>query len=300
MIKKKIINIVEVGPRDGLQNEKIISTIEKLKLIQNLKKANLKNIEATSFVKLNTMSDHKEIVRSLPKDDVKYSVLTLNMTGLQNAIDLKVKNIGLVVSPSNTFCQRNMGKNKYNLLNHVEQMIEVAKDNNCHIRGYISTAIGCPYEGSINPNLVSDLSEQLDKFGCHQISLGDTIGIGTPGCIKKMLSEVNKKVDPDKISGHYHNTYGQALANVLMSIDMGISTFDSSIAGLGGCPFAPGSTGNLSTEDLVYMLHGLGYDTGLNLETLIDTGNKICKVLNRPTDSFISRAFNSLKETKIN
>ncbi len=290
-MKKKIIKIFEVSARDGLQNEKVISTFHKLNLIDNLKKSNLKNIETTSFVKLPSMSDHKEIVKSLPdEDDVNYSVLTLNMNGLRKAVDLKVKNIGLVVSPSDSFCQKNMGKNKFNLLNHVEEMTEFAKKNNCNIRGYISTVIACPYEGSINPKQITDLAKQLDNLGCNQISLGDTIGIGTPGCIKRMLSSVLREVDPNKIAGHYHNTYGQALANVLMSLDMGISTFDSSVAGLGGCPFAPGSTGNLSTEELVYMLHGLGYETGLDLDKLIYAGDVISQVLNKENNSLVSRS----------
>jgi len=284
------IKIVEVGPRDGLQNEKqVIPSEVKIELINKLSNVGLTAIEATSFVSpkwVPQMADARQVLTSITqKPNISYPVLAPNLKGLEAAIDAGAKEVAIFCAASETFNKKNTNCTLEESLDRVKAIMDVARQKNVQIRGYISCVVGCPYEGPVSPKIVADISKRLLDMGCYEISLGDTIGVGTPGAIAKMLDEVLKVAPADKFAVHTHDTYGQALANILCSLDYGIRTFDSSIAGLGGCPYAPGAKGNVATEDVVYMLHGSGYDTGIDLNELIHIGDWISQKLGRPTGS---------------
>ncbi len=288
------ISIFEVGARDGLQNEKIVTTQDKLTLIKQLENAGLRRIEAGSFVSpkwVPQMADSGEIFKQLNKrSDTIYSALTPNLKGLELALDAKVDEVAIFAAASETFSQRNINCSIDDSIERFIPVIKQANANNIKVRGYVSCVLGCPYEGNIALDKVVHVAQQLYKMGCYEISLGDTIGIGTPKQARKMVQAVAEYVPISKLALHFHDTYGQALANIFACLETGISVIDSSVAGLGGCPYAKGASGNLATEDLVYMLHGLGIETGVDLNRLIQAGNNISKVLGRMNGSKVAQA----------
>ncbi len=288
------ISIFEVGARDGLQNEKIVTTQDKLTLIKQLENAGLRRIEAGSFVSpkwVPQMADSGEIFKQLNKrSDTTYSALTPNLKGLELALDAKADEVAIFAAASETFSQRNINCSIDDSIERFIPVIKRAKANNIKVRGYVSCVLGCPYEGNIALDKVAHVAQQLYKMGCYEISLGDTIGVGTPKQARKMVQAVAEYIPISKLALHFHDTYGQALANIFACLETGISVIDSSVAGLGGCPYAKGASGNLATEDLVYMLHGLGIETGVDLNRLIQAGNNISKVLGRMNGSKVAQA----------
>ena len=286
---------VDVGPRDGLQNEKAtIATDVKVGLVDRLTDAGLQAIEAASFVSpkwVPQMADGAEVMaRIRRKPGVVYSALVPNMKGFEAALGAKVEEVAVFAAASESFSQRNTNCSIAESLGRFDPVMAAARDHGVRVRGYVSCVLGCPYEGEIAPDAVAQVSKALYDMGCYEVSVGDTIGAGTPGKTKAMIEACAKHVPIDKLAGHYHDTYGQALANIYASLEMGVAVFDSSVAGLGGCPYAKGATGNVSTEDVVYMLRGLDIDTGIDLDRLIDAGEYICAALGRPTNSRVGRA----------
>ncbi|XP_059616743.1 hydroxymethylglutaryl-CoA lyase, mitochondrial isoform X2 [Phlebotomus argentipes] len=296
----KSVRIVEVGPRDGLQNEpKILPAATKIELINRLSDTGLKTIEATSFVSpkwVPQMADNMEVLKGIAKKaGVSYPVLTPNIKGFEAALAAGATEVAVFGAASESFSQKNTNCSTAESIERFRVVLDAAKKANVRVRGYVSTVIGCPYEGAIEPQAVARVSKQLLDMGCYEISLGDTIGVGTPGTMSKMLQEVLKVIPADKLAVHCHDTYGQALANILTSLEYGISVVDSSVSGLGGCPYARGASGNAATEDVVYMLHGLGIETGVNLEKLVNVGKYICEELGRPSESKVNRAMRKTK-----
>src|SRR3954453_22959273 len=291
----KYVKIVEVGPRDGLQNEpQPVSTDDKLTLINKLVLAGLKTIEVTAFVSpkwVPQMADHAEVLRHVTRHPgVTYPVLVPNLKGLEAALAVGVREVAVFGAASESFSRKNINCSISESLERFRPVIDLAKQNGVAVRGYVSCALACPYEGPIAPDAVAAVARDLFEMGCYEVSLGDTIGAGTPGQTKAMLEAVAKSVPVDKLAGHYHDTYGQALANVYASLQMGVAVFDSSVAGLGGCPYAKGATGNVGTEDVAYMLNGLGIETGVDLDKVIDAGEFISVALGRRSNSRVARA----------
>ncbi|XP_051501970.1 hydroxymethylglutaryl-CoA lyase, mitochondrial [Myxocyprinus asiaticus] len=289
------VKIVEVGPRDGLQNEKIIVPTEvKICLIDMLSEAGLPVIEATSFVSpkwVPQMADQEEVMRGLrKKPGVNYPVLTPNLKGFQAAMEAGAKEVAIFGAASELFSKKNINCSVEESLARFEEVMKAAKQEGVPVRGYVSCVLGCPYEGKVSPNKVAEVAKRLYSMGCYEISLGDTIGVGTPGGMTELLNAVKKEVPVEALAVHCHDTYGQALANILVALQNGISVVDSSVAGLGGCPYAQGASGNVATEDVVYMLHGLGIHTGVELPKLLDAGSYICHSLNRRTNSKVAQA----------
>jgi hydroxymethylglutaryl-CoA lyase len=276
----KNVKIVEVSPRDGLQNEsKIIPTDIKIQFINQLSGTGLKVIEVTSFVSpkwIPQLADHKEVFESITKyPNIEYPVLVPNTQGLENALAVGVKEIAVFTTPSEQFSQHNTNTSIAENIANIEKVVELAKQHNLRVRGYLSCVLGCPYEGEISPVAVADMAEKLINLGCYEISLGDTIGIGTPLKTKILLDAVSKKIPIDNIAVHFHDSYGQALTNIYVALENGIHIIDSSVSGLGGCPYAKGASGNVATEDVLYMLNGLGIQTGIDLNKLIEVGRFI-------------------------
>jgi hydroxymethylglutaryl-CoA lyase len=295
MTLPRTVKIVEVGPRDGLQNEKqSIATDVKIALIDKLSDAGLPAIEATAFVSpkwVPQMADAAEVMaRIRRKPGVAYPVLVPNMKGFESAVQAGAEEIAVFGAASETFSQKNINSSIAESLERFAPVVDAARKAGIRVRGYISCVLGCPYEGDIAPEAVAKVADALYKMGCYEISLGDTIGVGTPGKAVAMLEAVAQRVPVGKLAGHYHDTYGQALANIYASLEKGVTVFDSSVAGLGGCPYARGATGNVATEDVVYLLHGVGSTTGVDLDRLIDAGEYICAALGRPTNSKVGRA----------
>nr|XP_018902657.1 PREDICTED: hydroxymethylglutaryl-CoA lyase, mitochondrial isoform X2 [Bemisia tabaci] len=291
----KKVRIVEVGPRDGLQNEpNIVPTNVKIDFINQLSKTGLQTIEATSFVSpkwVPQMADSSEVLQGIMKHPrVNYPVLVPNMKGLEAAIKAGAEEIAIFGAASETFSRRNINCSIKESLERFRTVVATALDNGLKVRGYISCICGCPYEGSVPPSQVTKMAREMYNMGCYEICLGDTIGVGTPGSIRAVLEDVSKVVPIEKIGIHCHDTYGQALANILTALEMGVSIVDASVSGLGGCPYAKGASGNVATEDLVYMLEGMGIDTGVNLAALLRAGQFIRKHLGRETESKIGRA----------
>ncbi|KAI4574473.1 hypothetical protein MJT46_003752 [Ovis ammon polii x Ovis aries] len=291
----KRVKIVEVAPRDGLQNEKnIVPTPVKIKLIDMLSEAGLPVVEATSFVSpkwVPQMADHAEVLKGIQKfPGVNYPVLTPNFKGFQAAVAAGAKEVAIFGAASELFTKKNINCSVDESLQRFDEILKAARAAGISVRGYVSCVLGCPYEGKISPAKVAEVSKKLYSMGCYEISLGDTIGVGTPGAMKDMLSAVLHEVPVTALAVHCHDTYGQALANTLTALQMGVSVVDSSVAGLGGCPYAQGASGNLATEDLVYMLAGLGIHTGVNLQKLLEAGTFICQALNRRTNSKVAQA----------
>ncbi|XP_053431104.1 hydroxymethylglutaryl-CoA lyase, mitochondrial isoform X2 [Nycticebus coucang] len=291
----KQVKIVEVGPRDGLQNEKnIVPTPVKIKLIDMLSEAGLPVIEATSFVSpkwVPQMADHTEVLKGIKKfPGINYPVLTPNLKGFEAAVVAGAKEVSIFGAASELFTQKNINSSIEESLQQFDSIMKAAQARGILVRGYVSCALGCPYEGKISPAKVAEVAKRLYSVGCYEISLGDTIGVGTPGTMRDMLTAVMHEVPLAALAVHCHDTYGQALANTLMALQMGVSVVDSSVAGLGGCPYAQGASGNLATEDLVYMLSGLGIHMGVNLQKLLEAGDFICQALNRKTNSKVAQA----------
>ncbi|ASJ96255.1 hydroxymethylglutaryl-CoA lyase [Shewanella marisflavi] len=288
------ISIFEVGARDGLQNEKAVTTADKLALIDQLGEAGLTRIEAGSFVSpkwVPQMADSGEIFRQLSKrPGVVYSALTPNLKGLELALDAGADEVAIFGAASQSFSLRNINCSIEASIERFIPVMEAAQAKQIPVRGYVSCVLGCPYEGEIQVEEVARVAEILYKMGCYEISLGDTIGVGTPLNARRMVEAVAQKVPVEKLALHFHDTYGQALANILACLETGVSVIDSSVAGLGGCPYAKGASGNLATEDLVYMLHGMGIDTGIDLNALIKAGNSISQALGRVSGAKVARA----------
>ncbi|KAK6474330.1 hydroxymethylglutaryl-CoA lyase [Huso huso] len=289
------VKIVEVGPRDGLQNEKTLVPAEvKIQLIDMLSEAGLPVIEATSFVSpkwVPQMADQVEVMRGIRRrPDASYPVLTPNLQGFQAAVRAGAREVAIFGAASELFSKKNINCSVEESLQRFEEVTRAAKEQSVPVRGYVSCVLGCPYEGKVSPEKVAQVAKWLYSMGCYEISLGDTIGVGTPRGMQEMLTAVSREVPISAIAVHCHDTYGQALANILVALQMGVSVVDSSVAGLGGCPYAQGASGNVATEDVVYMLHGLGIHTGVDLQKLMDAGVFICRALNRKTSSKVAQA----------
>ncbi len=290
------VKIVEVGPRDGLQNEATpVATDTKLELIHRLADAGLPAVEATAFVSprwVPQMADHDAVLRGIRRrPGVAYPVLTPNLKGFDNAIAAGAEEVAVFGAASETFSQKNINCSIDESLERFAPILEAAQARGVRVRGYLSCVLGCPYEGEIAPRAVADVAERLYRMGCYEVSLGDTIGTGTPLKAQHMLASVAERVPLEHLAAHFHDTYGQALANLLAVLQLGVGTVDSSVAGLGGCPYARGASGNVATEDVVYMLHGLGIETGIDLRRLVEIGRWICGVLGREPASKVNKAF---------
>jgi len=289
------VRIVDVAPRDGLQNEpRSVPAPVKIELIERLLDAGLPAVEATAFVSpkwVPQMADHAEVMAGIHKrPGVAYPVLVPNMKGFEAARAAGAEEIAVFGAASETFSRKNINCSIAESLERFAPVVAAAKAQGMRVRGYISCAAGCPYEGEVAPRAVADLAGKLFRMGCYEVSLGDTIGVGTPKRIRAVIEAAGKKVPIGKLAGHYHDTYGQALANIYASLEVGVKTFDSSVAGLGGCPYAKGATGNVATEDVIYMLDGLGIETGVDLEKLFRAGEFICRALGREPASRVARA----------
>ena len=293
----KHVSIVDVSPRDGLQNEsKTVPTAVKQALIEDLIAAGVKKIETTSFVSpkwVPQMGDNSDLMTALMpsrSNDVIYSVLVPNMRGFENAIVHRPDEVVIFASASETFSQKNINCSIDESIERFAPVAAAAKAQGIKVRGVISCTVGCPYEGEIDPSQVAYVTKRLVAIGAEQIGIADTIGVGTPIKVKKALQAALEYIDIEHISGHFHDTYGQALSNTLAALEMGVSEFDTSVAGLGGCPYAKGATGNVATENVVYMLHGMGIHTGIDLDKLVVAGERISEFLGRRNDSNVARA----------
>jgi hydroxymethylglutaryl-CoA lyase len=289
------VSVYEVGPRDGLQNESAaVGTVLKLRLIEALARAGLKRIEVTSFVSprwIPQLADADDLGRTLRRQDgVTYSALCPNARGMQRALVAGIPEIAVFLSASETHNHRNINKSVAQTLDVFRGFMPAALENGLRVRGYVSTVWGCPYEGEIDPARSLELAKQLLALGCYQVSLGDTIGVGTPLQTRRVLERFLDALPAEKLAMHMHDTRGQALANVLVGIELGIRTFDAAIGGLGGCPYAPGASGNLATEDLVYMLDGMGIATGIDLQKLWEAGRLAEALVSRPLPGRVHRA----------
>lgn len=295
MTRPTQVTLYEVGPRDGLQAEaQIVSTADKIALIDKLSATGLKEIEAASFVSAKwvpQMADAPEVMAGItPAATVDYPVLTPNLKGYEAAKDAGAKTVAIFGAASESFSQRNINCSITESLERFRFVTDEAAADHIRVRGYVSCVVACPYEGPIQPQAVADVSARLLDLGCYEISLGDTIGVGTPAHIQRLLDVVLKTTPVDRIALHCHDTYGQALANILTALDYGVATIDASVGGLGGCPYAPGASGNVATEDVLYMLNGLGIETGVDLDGLIDAAWFISDVLGRPPRSKLAMA----------
>lgn len=290
------VSIVEVGPRDGLQNEKSTLTADqKIKLIELLSNTGLKRIEAGSFVSpkwVPQMANSDDVFKALStQHGIQYSALTPNLRGLEAAIEAGVREVAVFGAASESFSQKNINCSISESLSRFEAVFEMAEKHDIKVRGYVSCVMGCPYEGDISPEAVTKVSKSLIDMGCYEVSLGDTIGVGTPRATRLLLENVLKEVDVSKLAAHFHDTYGQALVNLYTALEYGVSTVDSAVAGLGGCPYARGASGNVATEDVLYMLNGMGVSTGIDMNKLLVASSYISDILGRPP---VSKAANAL------
>ena len=291
----KEVRMVEVGPRDGLQNEaQIVPAATKIALIERLADAGLATVEAGSFVSpkwIPQMADTAEVLAGLRrKPGVSYPVLVPNMKGFEAARAAQVEEIAVFGAASESFCERNINCSIAESLARFAPVAEAARRHGMRVRGYISCVVDCPYEGPVAPEAVAGVAAKLFAMGCYEISLGDTIGTGTPARIQAMIAAVAQAVPRERLAVHFHDTYGQALANILASLECGIATIDSSVAGLGGCPYAKGASGNVASEDVLYLLSGLGIRTGVDLTRLAAAGRFISEALGREPGSKVARA----------
>lgn len=295
----KQVRLVEMSPRDGLQNESgpVIATRIKTQLIERLADCGLTHIESASFVSpkwVPQMGDASEVMAGIKrKAGVRYSVLTPNLRGFENALAAGVDEVAVFGAASESFSQKNINCSIAESLERFLPVMEAAKKHNIPVRGYVSTVLGCPYEGDIAPEQVAKVAKNLADMGCYEISLGDTIGVGTPLKAKRMLEAVAKQVPVERLAAHFHDTYGQALANLYAVLEEGVAVLDASAAGLGGCPYANGASGNVATEDVLYMLNGLGISTGVDLNKLVATGEWISNQLKRHNGSKVGQALQS-------
>ncbi|KTC65573.1 hydroxymethylglutaryl-CoA lyase (plasmid) [Legionella adelaidensis] len=289
------VTIIEVGPRDGLQNESVfVPTEKKVEFINLLSCTGLKNIEVTSFVSpkaIPQLADGVEVYQKIKKEDaIHYSALVPNEQGMQRALEAQVKHIAVFTAASNTFNQRNINCTIAESLERIAPIVVKAKEKNIYVRAYISCVLGCPYEGTITPKQVIEVTKQLLRMKVDEISFGDTIGVGTPKQTFELIKALDNCLPFSQVAMHFHDTYGQALANIYTSLQCGIARFDSSVAGLGGCPYAQGATGNVATEDVLYMMHGLGIETGVDIYKVVAAGEKICTLIGRKNQSKVANA----------
>jgi hydroxymethylglutaryl-CoA lyase len=289
------VKLVEVGPRDGLQNEPTpVSSAVKIELIHRLQDAGLRVIEATAFVSpkwVPQMADNAEVMAGIRrKPGVSYPVLVPNTKGLDAAIAAGAEEVVVFGAATESFSRRNTNCSIAEGLARFSAVCRAALAAGLKVRGDISVGLGCPYEGSVAPDAVVRVARELDQMGCYEITIADTIGVGTAGQTRAAFEAVMKHIPAQRLAGHFHDTYGQALTNIYAALECGVPTYDSSVAGLGGCPYAKGATGNVATEDVVYLLNGLGIETGVDLDKLIEAGSYICSVLDRPTHSRAARA----------
>ena len=292
------VRIVEVSPRDGLQNEKpSVPTATKIELVRRLGAAGLKTIEATAFVSpkwVPQMADNADVMAGIARlqgdGGINYPVLVPNLKGLEAALAAGAREVAVFGAASEAFSQKNINCSIADSLERFRPVVEAAKKADVKVRGYVSCVLGCPYQGEVAPQAVADVAWALYDMGCYEVSLGDTIGAGTPEKTKIMIEAVARHLPLKKIAGHYHDTFGMAVANIYASLQCGVSTFDSSVAGLGGCPYSPGASGNVATEEVVYLLDGLGIDTGIDLAALAATGAWISGELGRGSNSRVGRA----------
>ncbi|HCG7551087.1 TPA: hydroxymethylglutaryl-CoA lyase [Vibrio parahaemolyticus] len=288
------VTIVEVGPRDGLQNESPVSTRTKIRLIDLLSDTGLSHIEAGSFVSpkwVPQMADSKEVMQNITRRaSVTYSALTPNLQGLEQALDAGANQVAIFTSASEGFCQHNINCSITESLKRFEPLMVQADKYHVPVRGYLSCVVDCPYDGATSPTQVANISQALIELGCYEVSLGDTIGTGTPNRVKEMLESVLARIPSQRLAVHFHDTWGQALANIYQALSMGINTVDSSVAGLGGCPYAHGASGNVATEDVLYLCQGLSIETGVDLELLAKAGWMISDELQRQPTSKVSQA----------
>jgi hydroxymethylglutaryl-CoA lyase len=289
------VKIVEVGPRDGLQNEAaLISTEIKVELIQRLVNAGLRNVESASFVSprwVPQMGDATAVMTGITqKPDVVYSALVPNLKGFEAALEAGVKEIAIFSAASEAFCQKNTNCSIAESLVRFESIMQMAQANDVKVRGYVSTVLGCPYQGDVDVSAVVDVSKHLYQMGCYEVSLGDTIGVGTAYKVKQLIEQVEKEIPMHNIAVHFHDSYAQALTNIYAALEMGVNVIDSSVAGLGGCPYAKGASGNVATEDVVYLLNGLGIESGVNLPELVNIGHWICDKLGKSNQSKVGQA----------
>ncbi len=289
------VMLVDVGPRDGLQNEKQpVPADVKIELVHRLQSAGLKRIEVTSYVSpkwVPQMADNAQVMAGIERrDDVTYSVLTPNLKGFEGALASKADEVVVFGAASEAFSQRNINCSIAESIERFAPVVEQARAAGMTVRGAISCAVGCPYEGDIAPERVALVARLMKQIGVHHVGVADTIGVGTPAKVQRAMAAALEHYDLADVSGHFHDTYGQALANTLASLELGVWQYDTSVAGLGGCPYAKGATGNVASEDVVYMLHGMGIDTGIDLDALIDAGAYISQHLGRPTQSRAAKA----------
>jgi hydroxymethylglutaryl-CoA lyase len=291
----KSVKIVEVSPRDGLQNEQgLVPLTAKVALVEQLSDAGCTVIETGSFVSpkwVPQMADSAAVFKKIKRQNhVRYTALTPNLRGLEAAIEARVDEVAIFGAASEAFSQKNINCSIAESLARFLPVIELAQKHQLPVRGYVSCVLGCPYEGDVSPQKVAEVSQQLMNMGCYEISLGDTIGTGTPVKTQLMLDAVLNFIPKNKLAVHFHDTYGQALANILIALQQGISVVDSAVSGLGGCPYAKGASGNVATEDLVYMLHGMNIETGINLERLTRAGLNMMQALGRQSNSKVALA----------
>ena len=289
------VRLIEVGPRDGLQNEaQPISVADKVQLVNALTDAGLGYIEVGSFVSpqwVPQMAGSAEVFAQIRhKPGVVYGALTPNMRGFEDAVAAGVKEVAVFAAASEAFSQRNINCSISESLERFVPIMESARQHGISVRGYVSCVLGCPYEGQVSAQQVADVAKELYAMGCYEVSLGDTIGTGTPSATRAMFEAVGAYVPREKLAGHFHDTYGQAMVNIYASLLEGINVFDSSVAGLGGCPYAKGASGNVATEDVLYMLNGMGIETGVDMDKLLLAGQHICNVLGRVTGSRVAKA----------
>ena len=289
------VKLIDVGPRDGLQNEKQpVSAAIKIELVQRLQAAGLKEIEVTSFVSpkwVPQMADNAEVMAGIARmEGVRYSVLTPNMKGFESALLSKPDEVVVFGAASEAFSQKNINCSIAESIERFAPVVKAARDAGIAVRGAMSCTVGCPYEGDVAPERVAYLAGLMKSIGIQRVDVADTIGVGTPRKVQAAMEATLKHYALNDVSGHFHDTYGQALANTLATLEMGVWNFQSSIAGLGGCPYAKGATGNVATEDVVYMMQGMGIDTGVDLDALIDAGAFISQALGRPPNSLVARA----------
>lgn len=289
------VKIVEVGPRDGLQNEKqVVPTDIKIELIDRLADAGIRVIEATSFVSpkwVPQMGDNSAVMQGIKRySQTIYTALTPNLQGFDGAVQAGANEVAIFGAASESFSRKNINCSIAESLKRFEPVVSAASALEIPVRGYVSCVVGCPYEGAIDPHKAAEVAKILFDMGCYEVSLGDTIGVGNPATIQRMIEACAKHIPISKLAGHYHDTYGMAIANIYASLEMGMAVFDSSIAGLGGCPYAKGASGNVASEDVVYLLQGLGIETGIDLAKLVGIGDWISSAINRPNGAKAGRA----------
>ncbi|CAM3000291.1 Hydroxymethylglutaryl-CoA lyase (HMG-CoA lyase) (HL) (3-hydroxy-3-methylglutarate-CoA lyase) [Legionella steigerwaltii] len=289
------VTIIEVGPRDGLQNESsFVSSKHKIELINLLSESGLQYIEVTSFVSAKAipqLADHNEVFRAIDKaPSIHYSALVPNEQGMLKALEAGVKEIAVFTAASEQFNQRNINCSIDESISRFKPVLALAKENKIRVRGYISCVLGCPYEGNVAPEKVAEVTQKLLDLNVDEISFGDTIGVGTPHQTHLLLEQVLKLLPLNQLAMHFHDTYGQAIANIYTSLQHGVHRFDSSVAGLGGCPYARGASGNVATEDVLYLMHGLGINTGVDIFKIVTAGDLICKILGRKNQSKVANA----------